>query len=182
MKIFTSATSVFVRVITFGLVLSALCLTAEARQGTGRAVSPKSQAQVQALVDQAVLASRQGQNEKALAYYQKALYSAQVAGDKSQQATILNNIGLVYSHTGQPQKALDYFQQALPIRKAVGDKAGEATTLNNIGVVYSDTGQHQKALAYYQQALSLAQAAGDKSQQATTLSSIDAITKAASKP
>ncbi len=135
MKTFTSAPSMFVRVITFGLLLGALSLTAEARQGTGKAVPPKSQAQIQVLLDQASSAHRQGRNEKALAYYQKALSSAQAAGDKAEEATILSNIGAIYSRTGQPQKAVDYLQQALPLAQAVGDKAGEATILSSIDTI-----------------------------------------------
>ncbi len=74
-------------------------------------------------------------------------------GDRSQEATTLNNIGLVYDALGEKQKALDYLQQALPLRRAVGARAGEAATLNNIGGVYDALGEKQKALDYYQQAL-----------------------------
>ena len=181
MKTFTSSTSVFVRIITFGLVLSAFSLTAEAQQGAGQTVSPKSQAQVDALWEQADSADRKGQNEKALAYYQQALPLAKAVGDKWDQADILSNMGVVYSDTGQPQKALDYFQQALSLAQVLGGKSlqaakwEQANILSDIGNVYSDTGQPQKARDYNQQALHLAQAGGDKSQQAIALISIGQV-------
>ena len=178
MKTFTSAASVFVRIITFSLVLSALSLTAEARQGTGQSVSPKSRAQVQALLNQADLASRQGQNEKALDYLQQALSLAQAAGDKAEEVAILSQIGGAYSLTGQPQKALDYLQQALPLVQG----AGEATILIAIGGTYSDTGQPQKALTYYQRALPIMKAVGDKAGEATILITIGQVYSGTGQP
>ena len=49
-------------------------------------------------------------------------------GDRSGEATTLNNIGGVYSDIGKPQKALEYYEKALPIWQEVGDRSGEATT------------------------------------------------------
>ncbi len=76
-------------------------------------------------------------------------------GDRSGEATTLNNIGAVYSALGDKQQALDYYNQALPLFRAVGDRSGEATTLNNIGGVYDALGDKQQALDFYNQALPL---------------------------
>ncbi|MEG4440975.1 CHAT domain-containing protein [Microcoleus sp. AT9_B5] len=90
-------------------------------------------------------------------------------GDRTAEATTLNNIGLAYSDLGEKQKAKEYFNQALPLFRAMGDRAKEATTLTNIGLVYSDLGEKQTALDYYKQALDLRQKAGDRRGEALTL-------------
>ncbi|MEG4518135.1 CHAT domain-containing protein [Microcoleus sp. AT9b-C5] len=90
-------------------------------------------------------------------------------GDRTAEATTLNNIGLAYNDLGEKQKAKEYFNQALPLFRAVGDRAKEATTLTNIGLVYSDLGEKQTALDYYKQALDLRQKAGDRRGEALTL-------------
>ena len=69
-------------------------------------------------------------------------------GDRTGEATTLNNIGLVYHNISQPQEALKYYNQALPISRSVGDRDGEAATLNNISLVYRDISQPQEALKY----------------------------------
>ncbi|MEP6517992.1 CHAT domain-containing protein [Microcoleus vaginatus] len=90
-------------------------------------------------------------------------------GDRTAEATTLNNIGLAYNDLGEKQKAKEYFNQALPLFRAMGDRAKEATTLTNIGIVYSDLGEKQTALDYYKQALDLRQKAGDRRGEALTL-------------
>ncbi|MBR8841073.1 MAG: tetratricopeptide repeat protein, partial [Stigonema ocellatum SAG 48.90 = DSM 106950] len=42
-------------------------------------------------------------------------------GDRSLEATTLNNLGSVYNSLGEKQKALEYFNHALPLERAVGD-------------------------------------------------------------
>ncbi|EDX74926.1 tetratricopeptide repeat domain protein, partial [Coleofasciculus chthonoplastes PCC 7420] len=101
-----------------------------------------------------------------------ALSLSQAVGDRTQEATILDNIGSVYNALGEKQQALEYYQQALSLSQAVGDRAGEATTLNNIGGVYSDLGEKQQALEYLQQALFLSQAVDDRAGEAITLYNI----------
>ena len=96
-------------------------------------------------------------------------------GDRSQEATTLNNIGQVYDDLGEKQKALDYYQQALPLSQTVGDHAGEAVSLHNIGFVYHALGEKQKALDYYQQSLSLQKAVGDRAGEAETLNNIGTV-------
>ncbi|MEG4813167.1 CHAT domain-containing protein [Microcoleus sp. K5-D4] len=90
-------------------------------------------------------------------------------GDRTGEATTLNNIGLAYNDLGEKHKAKEYFNQALPLFRAMGDRAKEATTLTNIGLVYSDLGEKQAALDYYKQALDLRQKAGDRRGEALTL-------------
>ena len=106
---------------------------------------------------------------QAIAKWEEALKLYRATGDRSGEATILNNIGSVYSELGEKQKALEYYSQSLPLRRAVGNRRGEAVTLTNIGGVYSDLGEKQKALEYYSQSLPLFRAVGDRSGEAVTL-------------
>lgn len=108
----------------------------------------------------------------AIAKAEEALKLYRSAGDRLQEAIILNNIGFVYTNLGEQQKALQYFNQSLPVSRAIGDRRWEATALNNIGIVYSNLGEQQKALDYYNQSLPLSRAVGDRSGEATTLNQI----------
>jgi CHAT domain-containing protein/tetratricopeptide (TPR) repeat protein len=96
-------------------------------------------------------------------------------GDRSGEATTLNNIGGVYDSLGEKQKALEFYNQSLPLSRAVGDRSGEARTLNNIGRVYDSLGEKQKALEYFNQSLPLSRAVGDRSGEAVTLTNIGSV-------
>jgi CHAT domain-containing protein/tetratricopeptide (TPR) repeat protein len=111
----------------------------------------------------------------AIVKFEEALKLYREAGDRAEEAVLLNNIGLVYSALGEQQKALEYYSQSLPLLRAVGDRSLEATTLTNIGLVYSALGEQQKALEYYSQSLPLWRAVGDRRGEATTLTSIGLV-------
>ncbi|MEV0938871.1 tetratricopeptide repeat protein, partial [Micromonospora wenchangensis] len=74
--------------------------------------------------------SSTGRPQPALEDYQQALTMYQQAGDRSNKAATLTNIGHVYDSLGDRQRALDHYHQALPITREVGNRAGEAATLN----------------------------------------------------
>ncbi|MDT9273238.1 MAG: tetratricopeptide repeat protein [Limnospira sp. PMC 737.11] len=103
-------------------------------------------------------------------------------GDRSGEATTLNNIGGVYHALGNQTEALNYFNQALPIRREVGDRSGEATTLTNIGLVYNALGNRTEALNYYNQALSMRRDVGDRPEEANTLSNLAAVYRDTNQP
>src|SRR5262249_33169034 len=112
---------------------------------------------------------------KAIEKYQEALQLFRDIGDHREEATTLNDIGLVYDSLGERQKALDHYNEALQIRRAVGDRQGEAATLHNIGTVYISMGENQKALDHYNQALPLRRAAADRQGEAATLDNIGSV-------
>ena len=122
-----------------------------------------------------VVYSALGQHEKALGYYNQALPIQQAVGNRSGEATTLNNIGAVYDARGQKAEALSYFNRALPMHQEVGNRAMEATTLNNIGLVYDALGKKAEALGYFNRALPIMKAVGDRSMEATTLNNIGRI-------
>ncbi|MEC4867887.1 MAG: tetratricopeptide repeat protein, partial [Jaaginema sp. PMC 1078.18] len=116
-----------------------------------------------------------GELQQALDYYNQALSIVRAVGDRSGEATTLNNIGVIYSDLGEKQQALDYYNQALLLKRAVGDKGGEASTLSNIGVLYNFLGEKQQALDYLNQALPILRTVGDKGGEASTLSNIGLV-------
>jgi tetratricopeptide (TPR) repeat protein len=82
-----------------------------------------------------------GDKKQALDFYQQALPILRDVGNRSVEATTLNNIGLVYRSLGDKQQALDHFEQALPISRDVGDRDGEATMLFNMSLLAENTAE-----------------------------------------
>jgi tetratricopeptide (TPR) repeat protein len=119
--------------------------------------------------------SRQGFWQDRLSWLEQALQVAKLTNDQRREASMLNNIGLVYADLGKKQDALRYYEQSLPLSRAVGDRAGEAATFNNIAMVYAAFDEKQEALRYYEQSLPLRRAVGDRAGEAQTLNNIGAV-------
>ncbi len=113
--------------------------------------------------------------EQALSKFLEAAPLFHAAGDTVNEATMCNNIGVVYSKLGETRKALDYLNQALPLYRAVGNRADEATALKLVGALYIELGEPQQALDYFNQALPLFRAVGDRTGEAATLHNIGVV-------
>jgi CHAT domain-containing protein/Tfp pilus assembly protein PilF len=163
----------------FALALLAIVLSPLSAQTPA---PPQPTPEVQALLDKGKQAAKAYQWEEALRFFNAALEKARTLKDRSDEASTLISIGVVYWSTGQPEKALDYYQQALPLCRAIGDRRGEAGTLGNIGIVYYATGQPQKALEFYQQALPLCHAIGDRRGEADALNDLGLVNYATGQP
>jgi CHAT domain-containing protein/Tfp pilus assembly protein PilF len=105
----------------------------------------------------------------------RALPLCREVGDRAREATLLNDIGLIYNRLGQRERALDYLLQALNLGRAMGERRGEAVTLNVIGVTLYNLGEHHQALEHLRQALALRQEYGDQRGSASTLNNIGAV-------
>lgn len=57
----------------------------------------------------------QGNNAKALAYYEKSLAIEEEIGDKSGIATCFNNIGMLSKNQGKLPEALNSFQKSMDL-------------------------------------------------------------------
>ncbi|MEZ2313299.1 MAG: CHAT domain-containing protein, partial [Microcoleus sp.] len=95
------------------------------------------------------------QPQEALKYYNQVLPIRREVGDRSGEATTLNNIGFAYKSISQPQEALKYYNQALPIIQKLRYRSEEATILSNIGAVYRDTKQPTEAIENLQQSVQI---------------------------
>jgi len=88
---------------------------------------------------------RQGDNEKAIRNFQKAIKIFDRIGFKQGIATELNAIGSVYENLANYNnidkfnEALDYYKQALKIYIEIDDKSNIANSYSNIGNIYSQT-------------------------------------------
>jgi CHAT domain-containing protein/Tfp pilus assembly protein PilF len=113
-----------------------------------------------------------GENEKALAYLERAIPVVHSTGDRGSEALLMTVSGNIYMQMGQKQKALKFYRDALPLFRAVGDQGAEAKTLNNLGMLLSEFGNMNEALDVYQQTLTLAKKVGDPETEAGALVNI----------
>ena len=77
----------------------------------------------------------QGKFREALETFETVLGIFRQIGDRTGEATVINNIGQIYHKLGENSKALEYYQKVLPLFRATGDRKGEATVINKIGRV-----------------------------------------------
>ncbi len=108
------------------------------------------------------LASIEGDNHKALEYYQKGLKTHENIKDKMGISTSLSNIGGIYNRQGDIPKALEYYHKSLKMKDEIEDKMGMAYCLNNIGFIYDNLGDIPKALEYYHKSLKIQEEIKDK--------------------
>jgi len=146
-------------------------LAAPTKSDDTRAAAQRAYAEAWQLFQQGTAESRR----EAIKKYEEVLELWRAIGDRSQEASTLHGIGLVYYSLGEKQKTLDYYNQSLALRRTLNNPAGEAGMLWAIAGVYNDLGEKQKALNYYNEALPLFQAVGDRSFEAYTLSSIGSV-------
>jgi tetratricopeptide (TPR) repeat protein len=86
----------------------------------------------------AMLRSRDGKNDDALALLEKAvrLTKSDSASDPSVEAQLFNGLGIVYYRANKNSKAEQSFNQALDVVRATGIPFNTAGVLNNLGAVY----------------------------------------------
>ncbi|MBN2682988.1 MAG: tetratricopeptide repeat protein [Bacteroidales bacterium] len=128
-----------------------------------------------ALNNLAVCYYYQGNLEKALENYQKALEIDKTHKMQKNIATRLNNIGMVYNDMAQYDLAIDYYEQALEIDLKYGNKDQAAVRYNNIGMIYAHWGQYNQAVENFTKALEIDKESGDKERIAIRLNNIGMI-------
>jgi tetratricopeptide (TPR) repeat protein len=117
-----------------------------------------------ALANLAILYEQLGQNEKALAYYQRAQSSAS-ALQPSEYAQLLSNMGTLYRRMGDPVKALATYDAARQLFRRATHSDGEIHVLHNTGLVLAlDYKAPDRALAAFTEALQLADKTANRRQ------------------
>jgi tetratricopeptide (TPR) repeat protein len=96
-----------------------------------------------------------GDYVQALDYLQRALKAAESLDSKKFDASMFNNLAIVYMELKQYEKALSYYQKYLSASRELGLPEEEAKALLNIGNLYGETGDVDKGLIYCNQSLSL---------------------------
>ncbi|CAF0987490.1 unnamed protein product [Adineta steineri] len=103
----------------------------------------------------------QGDYEKAIWYYEKALKIRQktLPSNHPLLATPYSNIGSVYKRMGEYSKALSFYEKTLEIREKTfpSNHSLLATSYGNIGSVYDKMGEYSKALSSHEKALEVLQ-------------------------
>jgi tetratricopeptide (TPR) repeat protein len=117
---------------------------------------------------------RQGQYEKAKAWYHQALALLQDEDTQSDEETqvlaqVLNGLGTVHRQQGQFDEARERYEQALELNRTSGNRMGEARTLSNLGVTAWYQRHFDEALTRHQEALEIRQAIGDRAGEGASL-------------
>jgi len=99
-----------------------------------------------------------GYLDDALVQYILSLILAIDLGNKSMQASVLNNIAGILIYKGELDKALGYYEESLRLKT---DEKEKATTYNNIALIYDKKGDYQKAVEYFQKAIEIGERYGD---------------------
>ena len=112
-----------------------------------------------ALLNNNAIAQRYRQHyELALTYAQESLALVREAGNRSDEAQILDTLGSIYAALDLASTAHSHFTEALAISRALGLREAELTILMSQGALFRQQGQLAPAQATYEQALALAKA------------------------
>ncbi|MDZ7958807.1 MAG: tetratricopeptide repeat protein [Aulosira sp. DedQUE10] len=117
----------------------------------------------------------QGDNSKALEYYNQALSIRRELKNRLGEAVMLQSIAGAYFNLGEKPKALEYYNQALSIFQVEKQSYFAAGALIGIGRIYFSSGETKKALDSYNQALEIQRASRDLDGQVDTLETIGQV-------
>ncbi len=110
------------------------------------------------LIKVAVSHAQKGDYYKAKTVFNQAF---KVCDDEEKQASILNNLALIYMLTDEPDTAAIFFQEAAQIYISHNNKPILGKIYSNLGVLYKKTYQYPKALAFYKKSLHYAPKSSD---------------------
>lgn len=92
-----------------------------------------------------------GDYDLALDSFQQAHQHALQLGLLDEQASSMNNQGIVHRMKGNYEEALKYFEHSRDLFEIQGDTRFVAFSLNNISIIYRNLGDFDKALLYLNQ-------------------------------
>ena len=115
-----------------------------------------------------------GAANEALAEYQLAVKQFHDAGNITDEAKVLDNMGMVFAGLGDALTAMNHFNEALKIRERA-NHFGEDITRSNMGYALMLSGNYQEALNQLEQARKLGLTSHDQRFQAYTQMRIGAV-------
>jgi tetratricopeptide (TPR) repeat protein len=118
-----------------------------------------------------------GDYVQALDYLQQALKAAEGLHNRKFDASMFNNLAIVYMELKQYARALSYYQKYLAASRELGLPEEEAKALLNIGNLYGETDVPDSGLVYCRQSLSLAVKNGYSVVTASALNSLAILYK-----
>ena len=135
--------------------------------------SQKGEAQrMQSLIEAGDHAQKISDSRRAIENYEKALAAARTVHDLSNEAAILNKLGLAYASLSSFARAIGFYERALAVERKIPDRPGEGLTINNLGEAYRSMGQYAKATTFFEQALTIEREVSDGAGEALTLNNL----------
>lgn len=116
-----------------------------------------------------------GEYEQAREHLRRAAALYGEMGDRSRQAVMVRNIGVLFHIEGRREEALAYTQQGLDLLPETVSVGERAYWLNNLGVMHAELGHNQQALACCQEALRVVESLEDIAGQAAVTDSLGYI-------
>ncbi len=107
--------------------------------------------------------------DQAADQYRTALAAARQAGDRSGQAGLLDELGLLQQLTSDYPAATATLAEAIELFGDLGDLPSQAHARNHLGLVQIDIADYPAAAANHRQALALARDSGDQLAEAVSL-------------
>ena len=107
--------------------------------------------------------------DQAADQYRTALAAARQAGDRSGQAGLLDELGLLQQLTSDYPAATATLAEAIELFCDLGDRPSQAHARNHLGLVQIDVADYPAAEANHRQALALARDSGDQLAEAVSL-------------
>ena len=130
---------------------------------------------VDALVQQAQVAEREGRRDDARSLYERALYSLKRSQDGKLASSLLRWIGRTYYVDANPDAALDCLTVAIAVGELTGDAAAIGHAINVKGNVYQGQGNLDRAEALYLEARTHAIDSGETRLAAMTAQNLGVI-------
>lgn len=127
---------------------------------------------------QAEISRRQGQSQKAVDLYQKALELARKesdAADLNLASRLLAGLGALAFRNGRLQEAKNYYTEAMLLAKSSKDEARQIMLTTNLGLIAATVGHIQEAETLYEEALNRARLTGSKTSQITALQNLGVL-------
>lgn len=148
----------------FVIILMLLSWAINAQETNGASILKKkdSKAKAHILIERAEQAWQTGDYANGMLYAEEAQRISKKLNLKKEEATALNNIGIINEYQGRFADALKNYFDALKIQKSINDEDGLAYTYNNIGLVYSFQHNYKKSLENYEKSLEIRKRLNDQ--------------------
>ncbi len=130
---------------------------------------------VEALIEEAQIAERQGRRAEARARYEQALFRLRDPAEASLAASLLRWIGMTWQMDADAEAAFDCFEAALAVASACGDVAGIGHAQNARAVAHFRLGQLEEAEELYRKARESARRSGEDKLSAMTSQNLGVI-------
>jgi signal transduction histidine kinase len=97
------------------------------------------------------------QIDKAIPYYEKALYIADTSDWQLGKSVILNNLANTYTIAEKYEEAERIFKESIAIKKSINNKTNLSVSYCQLASLYEETGQWDLAYQYVAEGLNLAE-------------------------